>query len=263
MTHDGPEHPHHGGGGHPHARGATGVPGSPVVFERAQTDGSRSGLDIDRMVECAISIADAEGLVALSMRRVARELGRPAVMSLYRHVQSKDDLIDLMLDRVVGEATVVSAADQDWRVTLRDSAIARRAVMLRHPWAIEVSAGRALLGPYSLGQMERTLEALDGLGITLDLAFSIFGCVDAYTMGSVADEIARQGSWDQHTLKVQRSRPDLSEAMASGAYPLLARFVAGHRHPSSDERFQFGLDRLLDGVATLVERDIDTDARGE
>ena len=249
------EHPHHGGGrGHAHARHAAGSAGPPAAFERAQTDGSRSGLDIGRMVECAISIADAEGLVALSMRRVARELGRPAVMSLYRHVRSKDDLIDLMLDQVLGEAAVVSAADQGWRVTLHDGAIARRATMLRHPWAIEASAGRALLGPHSLGQMERTLEALDGVGITPDLAFSIFGCVDAYTMGSVADDIARQGTWERHVAAAERSRPDISEAIATGAYPALARFVAGHRHPSSDERFQFGLERLLDGVATLLER---------
>jgi len=217
-------------------------------------DTSRSSLDIGRMVESAISIADAEGLGALSMRRVAKELGRPAVMSLYRHVHSKDDLIDLMLDQVLGEAAVVSGAERDWRGTLRDGAIARRTTMLRHPWAIEASAGRALLGPHSLAQMERALEALDGAGITLDLAFSIFACVDAYTMGAVADDIARRGSWEQHSLKAERSRPDLSEAMASGAYPALARFVTGHRHPSSDERFHFGLDRLLDGVAMLLER---------
>jgi AcrR family transcriptional regulator len=248
------EHPHHVGGGREHAHQAAGPAGPPTVFQRAQADGSRSGLDIGRMVECAISIADAEGLVALSMRRVARELGRPGVMSLYRHVQSKDDLIDLMLDQVLGEAPVVSAGDQDWRVPLRDGAIARRATMARHPWAIEASAGRALLGPHSLAQMERTLAALDGVGITLDLAFLILACVDAYTMGSVADDIARQVSWEQHSLKVERSRPDLTKAMASGAYPTLARFVTGHRHPSSDERFQFGLDRLLDGVATLLER---------
>jgi hypothetical protein len=107
--------------------------------------------------------------------------------------------------------------------------------------------------------MERTLEALDAVGITPDLAFSIFGCVDAYTMGAVADDVARQVSWEQHTLKAERSRPDLSAAMASGAYPALARFVAGHRHPSSDERFRFGLERLLDGIGTLLERDGDAD----
>lgn len=227
---------------------------------KAQTDDSRPGLDIGRMVECAISIADAEGLGALSMRRVAKELGRPAVMSLYRHVESKDDLLDLMLDRVLGEAVVVTAADRDWRGTLRDGAVARRTTMLRHPWAIEASAGRALLGPSSLEQMERALEALDSAGITPDLAFLIFGCVDAYTMGAVADDIARQASWEQHTLKAERSRPDLSAAMASGAYPALARFVAGHRHPTSDERFQFGLERLLDGIATLLESGPDADA---
>jgi AcrR family transcriptional regulator len=215
------------------------------------------------MVECAISIADAEGLAALSMRRVARELGRPAVMSLYRHVQSKDDLIDLMLDQVIGEAAVVSAADQDWHATLRDGAIARRAAMLRHPWAIEASAGRAPIGPNSLAQMEHTLEAIAGLSITLDLAVSIFDCVSAYTMGSVADDIARQGEWEQHTITVEQGRHYMLDAMATGAYPTLARFVADHRHPSSDERFQFGLDRLLDGVATLLERDSVPDTRRE
>jgi AcrR family transcriptional regulator len=247
------EHPHRGGGRDPvHTRRAADPAESTADFQEARGRRSRPTLDAERMVACAISIADAEGLGALSMRRVARELERHAVMSLYRHVQSKDDLIDLMLDQVLGEAAVMPAADQDWRATLRDGAMARRATMLRHPWAIEASAGRALLGPHSLEQMERTLEALDGVGITPDLAFSIFGCVDAYTAGSVADDIARQGAWEQHTLKAARSRPDLSEAMASGAYPALARFVAGHRHPTSDERFQFGLDRLLDGVATLL-----------
>jgi AcrR family transcriptional regulator len=258
MMSDRPEHPHHGGGrGHAHARRAAGSAGSPTVFERAQADDSRSGLHIGRMVECAISIADAEGLVALSMRRVARELGRPAVMSLYRHVQSKDDLIDLMLDQVVGEAAAVSVADQGWRATLRDGAIAQRAAMLRHPWAIEASAGRPLIGPHSLSHIDRTLEALEALGIALNLAVSIFDCVDAYTRGSVADEVAREGAGERHTLtaeQLRRSVAYMSEAMASGAYPTLARFVAGHKHASSDERFEFGLDRLLDGVATLLER---------
>ena len=145
--------------------------GVPLDRARAVTrPGPRAGIDVDRIVAAAVALADAEGLAAVSMRQVAARLGVGA-MTLYTHVPGKGELVDLMLDHVLGElytdAPDVSTDEpQAWRERLTAVAQANWDLYVRHPWALHVATGRPPLGPNLLAKYERELRAVDGLGLS-------------------------------------------------------------------------------------------------
>jgi AcrR family transcriptional regulator len=238
-------------------RGRRNAPDS-VSFQRAARASGQPGLDVDQIVKAAVTIADDEGLQAVTMRRVARELGRSAVMSLYRHVLNRDDVVELMIDAVIGEALAELGPADTMRSFLREEALTRRRVLLRHPWAVEASAGRAALGPNSLAYVERMLSAVEEFGVEADLAQSMVNAVDAYTTGFVSDQVARARAVERSGMAPEdilaTIGPYMREAVESGKYPALARFMADHRHPTPDESFEFGLDRLLDGFEAYLGR---------
>src|SRR5262245_25957268 len=117
--------------------------GSDVIWARPDRAGRgpRPAHSRAAIAAAAVRIADAEGLDAVSMRRLAAELGAGAT-SLYRYVARKDDLLDLMVDAVVGEGPPPAAPSGDWRADLREIAYSTRALILRHPWAAMLLAGR-------------------------------------------------------------------------------------------------------------------------
>jgi AcrR family transcriptional regulator len=214
---------------------------------------------VDRIVESAVALADTEGVDAVSMRRVASELG-VGTMSLYRYVETKDDLLDLMTDQVMGEAlTTPDDPALGWRFRLRALALRYRQVMLRHPWAVQITATRPPLGPNVLRNTERLLATLDGLGLTIEQMSALSGTVVSYVRGAVVSEIAeaevarRTGQTeDEYRATVG---PYLMQVLAQGRHPLLARFV----HEVDDalgpaDMFEQGLDWVLDGVGDAVER---------
>ncbi|MFC5007448.1 TetR/AcrR family transcriptional regulator [Dactylosporangium cerinum] len=139
------------------------------------------------MTRAAVEIADHEGLDAATMRRIAQEMGTGA-MSLYRYVPKRDDLIDLMLDAVVGEVELPERPTGDWRADLSLVAHQTRAVGLRHPWQVTL-ARRPTLGPNSLRVYDFSLRALDGFGLHVDEMTSLCGMVGDYVASAVRDEI--------------------------------------------------------------------------
>ncbi|HJX42937.1 MAG TPA: TetR/AcrR family transcriptional regulator [Geodermatophilus sp.] len=224
--------------------------------------GPRSSLDVDRVVDAAVRLADAEGLPALSMRRVAADLG-VAVMTLYGHVPGKGELVDLMLDSVLAELypdeEVVTAGD--WRTRLAAVARANWDLFLRHPWALHLATGRPPLGPHLMRKYELELRAVDGLGLSeveMDLLVTLVNDFVQGTVGGVQEKVvAERVSGVSEDQWWSAMAPHVDRFFDAERFPTVARVgpVAGEelQAASDPERsFAFGLARLLDGVGVLV-----------
>jgi len=222
-----------------------------------------AALSRDQIVRTAIRVADAEGADAVSMRRIARELNA-GTMSLYWHVVSKEELLDLMLDAVQGDQENPEPSG-DWRQDMREAARAVRQSLHEHPWLMDFIGGRPPVGPKSLRNLERTLGYFDGLNLDIRMTMDIATTLGTYVMGAVLREVQEQNS----QTFTEQMLADMTEAerekvfgefiervQATGRYPHLARVLALGYDPDAaetrDERFEFGLDCLLDGVAARI-----------
>jgi AcrR family transcriptional regulator len=226
--------------------------------------GPRPGLDVDRIVAAAVRLADADGLAALSMRRVAAELGVGA-MTLYTHVPGKGELVDLMLDGVLGEMY----PDEDvvrsggWRDRLEAVARANWELFLRHPWTVHLATGRPPLGPGLMRKYELELRAVDGLGLSelqMDLVVTLLNGFVRGSVGGVHERAAAEratGTTEEQWWRA--TEPYLARVFDAERYPTAARVgpVAGEELQAAyapERTFEFGLARLLDGIGALVER---------
>jgi AcrR family transcriptional regulator len=212
----------------------------------------------DRIVSAAIAIADAEGLSGLSMRRVAAELG-VATMSLYRHVEDKDDLLTRMLDAVFRAAPLPSSAPPGWRPRLELAGRTLWRSCRAHPWlapALSVTRPQPIAG--GMAYTEWVLAALDGVGLSHDEMFTTHLILFNYTRGtavnveSEAEAEASSGLSSQEWMMSQL--PALQAVLASGAIPTFARVIESEYDLDLDALFEFGLDCFLDGVAARIAR---------
>jgi AcrR family transcriptional regulator len=237
---------------------------SMALLWRSEQGGARtgrSGLSVDRIVEAAIEIADAEGLGALSMRRVAERLG-VGTMSLYTYVPGKGELIDVMLDTVLGETAKPDDVAGGWRERLDLIARENWALHLRHPWTLQVVAmARPPLGPNVIAKYDYELSAVSGLGLTAVEMDSIVSLVVGFVHGAarVAVEVSqaeqRTGMTDEQWW--QAHGPLLEKVMDPGRFPVAASVgeAAASEHQGAfdpQHAFEFGLQRILDGVEALV-----------
>lgn len=215
------------------------------------------------IVAAAIKVADAEGAEAVSMRRIARELNAGA-MSLYWHIESKDELLDLMLDAVEAEQEV-AAPTGNWRTDLRAMAVAQRAVLHRHEWLMDFIGGRPPLGPNTLRNLERALAITDKLELDFETALNVLGAVSTYVIGSVLREFRERRVQQRDTERYAGTpEAELCEIMhahvervrATGRFPHFVRIFDEDIDPDAagtrDTRFEFGLDCVLDGVAARL-----------
>ncbi len=215
---------------------------------------------VEDVVRAAIALADAEGLSALSMRRVAEALGL-SPMSLYTYVPSKAELVDLMLDRVAGEDQTPDPAN-GWRARLEQIARQHWSRAQRHPWILQVGTHRPPLGPNVLARVESTLCAIDGLGLTEMEMDQVTSVVSDYVRGAVraaldAREIEKQtGMTDEQWWAM--NTPLLQGLVDPARYPTTVRMGEAYKSgqmpgPDPERNFEFGLQRVLDGLATFVE----------
>ncbi|MER6950129.1 TetR/AcrR family transcriptional regulator [Nonomuraea sp. NPDC000554] len=229
-------------------------PASVLVWSRDQRTPRRQAPSVEQIVRTAVVIADAEGLAALSMRRVAAELGS-GTASLYRYVASRDDLLDLMIDKVHGEDGPPTLSG-DWRADLTSVAQHTRATLLRHPWLGSELTGRPALGANSLRQQDVALTAAAALTPDITLAANVVDAVLAYVFGTVAQELAELQAQRRSGLTEEQWRagvgPYIREVIDSGAYPQFARRVIEAEDSTPDERFAFGLACVLDGAEARV-----------
>ena len=224
--------------------------------------GPRPGLDVDRVVAAAVGLADAEGLAALSMRRVAAELG-VGTMTLYTHVPGKGELVDLMLDGVLGELYPDGEVPAgSWRDRLETVARANWQLFLRHPWAVHVATGRPPLGPGLMRKYELELRAVDGLGldeVEMDLLVSLLNGFVRGSVGGVHERTAAErvtGITEEQWWRA--TEPYVTRVFDAERFPTAARVgpVAGAELQAAyapERTFEFGLARLLDGIGVLVE----------
>ncbi|MFI6037679.1 TetR/AcrR family transcriptional regulator [Streptomyces sp. NPDC051315] len=223
---------------------------------RRPSRGPKPGLTLDRIVEAAVHVADTEGLEALSMRRVATELGTGA-MSLYRYVPGKAELLDLMLDRVQRPGDPAQLGDGGWRSALEAMARATLALYRRHPWLLRINQSRPLLGPSALDGLEAVLSRIRPMGLTDSELVSAVVMVDGYVVGAartqVYQEEAERKSGQTTAEFYAAQAPFLEKIMATGRYPVLASLAEDTWSPDFDH-FEFGLQRILDGLEVLVER---------
>jgi AcrR family transcriptional regulator len=222
--------------------------------------GPRPSLSGDQVVTVAIQIADQDGLGGLSMRRLAEDLGITA-MSLYGYVPSKAELLDVMADRVYAGIRLGGSPAQSWQATLTALAEQHWALLLAHPWLLQIAASRPLLGPGMTAFYDAELAAVDGLGLTdihMDLIVSL---VDDYVRGAArgaveaAEAQARTGVSDQQWW--QTYGPLLAEVLDPARYPTAIRVgaAAGAEYGSAHDparSFAFGLRRIIDGIAAFV-----------
>ncbi len=225
------------------------------------TRGGRSALSVDRIVQTGIELADAEGLPALSMRRIAERLGS-GTMSLYTHVPGKAELIDVMLDTVLAETARPEDVDGGWRSRLELVARENWALYHRHPWMLQVVTSRPPLGPNTIAKYDYELEALEGIGLTdieMDSVLSlILGHVEGAARRSVEamQVVRRTGVTDEQWWYA--NAPLLEKMIDVSRYPTAARVgsATGEAFGAASNpahAFVFGLQRILDGIAVLIE----------
>jgi AcrR family transcriptional regulator len=219
--------------------------------------GPKPALTLDQIVSAAIMIADTDGLDALSMRRVAREL-HVGTMSLYRYLPGKAELLDLMLDAVSDPGKEIAQSQgKDWRDTLELIARGARDRYLTHPWLLQVNWSRPVVGPNTLAGLEFAIGVIGGLGLTdqerLTLMITLDGFVTGVTRSQLHSVAAVETTGVSDEEFWTRHYPVLGKAMASGEYPTMAALSEDTFSLGWDETFDWGLQRVLDGVEALVE----------
>jgi AcrR family transcriptional regulator len=210
-------------------------------------------LDADTIVETALRIADADGLEAVSMRRIATEL-RVGTMSLYHHVADKDELLELMSDATSAELIVPGEILGDWREALRQIAHRTRDAFLRHPWLIDTAGTRPVVTPNSLRHVEQSVAVVAGLDVDRETAIAMVMATDDYTIGHVFRQ-SRFGT-GRRPLASEEERARVRELLDAGEFPHLAQvFADADNIAPPPDTFDAGLEWLFDGMqATLDAR---------
>ncbi|MFG2386840.1 TetR/AcrR family transcriptional regulator C-terminal domain-containing protein [Streptomyces avermitilis] len=244
--------------------GARGVPGP------------KPGLDVDTIVAAGIAVADEEGMAALSMRAVGAWLGRTA-MALYTYVPSKSELVDLMHDRVLAELPTEYDTGAGWRAAIAAWADDTWAFYLRHPWVLQVSQARPVLGPGEYAQLETVVRILGGIGLEPLRIRRVIAVLFQFVRGMARVAAERQQAapatgvsdeewWAVRTALLAEVAPDFAErfpalaALESHATAAVVVDAAGEESAEdvpylereAKEAFRVGLELILDGVDEAV-----------
>ncbi|GAA2119866.1 TetR/AcrR family transcriptional regulator [Kitasatospora saccharophila] len=218
------------------------------------TRGPKPGLTLESIARAGIEIADAEGLAAVSMQRVAGLLGHTK-MALYRYVPGKAELVALMIEHTAGDPPPPSGAP--WRERLTEWTHRMAAVLTAHPWLLDALAAPRATGPRELAWLESVVSALDGQGLTgaerMDAAVLLIG--HARTIAAQH----RQSATGSPEAELLHALVPLIRTHAA-RYPALAAALA-EPPGGRDNAFDFGLARILDGLAALIDRRAGTPAR--
>jgi AcrR family transcriptional regulator len=218
--------------------------------------GPKPGLTVDAIVEAAISLADTGGLGAVSMASVAKQLGF-TTMSLYRYVQSKDELLQLMWNASAQGAQSVVLTGTGWRAQLREWAIIQRDMLDRHPWITEMPMAAPPMAPNSLAFVERALQAMDDAALDDAERMRVIGLLSSYTLSEarMANDARRAPA------AMPDQQPASFEALLrllvdEATYPRLHRlaWTGDPRPPDEREEFLRGIDCILDGVQAAIDR---------
>ncbi|MGW9046309.1 TetR/AcrR family transcriptional regulator [Streptomyces lydicus] len=232
--------------------------------------GPKPALSVDVIVGAGIAVADAEGMAALSMRAVGERLGRTA-MALYTYVPGKSELVDLMYDQVLAELPADYDLTAGWRAALTSWAEDTWAFSLRHPWVLQVSQARPVLGPNEYRAMEALLRVLYATELSPAVLRRVVGTLTHFVRGAVqtvaesrlaaaSTGVPDEEWWQARSAVLAEVAPDFAER-----FPLLVGLEAEGAAPVADgtvpylERearttFEVGLGVVLDGIEAAVAR---------
>jgi AcrR family transcriptional regulator len=239
-------------------------PRAELVWERPEPSvrTAPGPLSRERIVRAAIAIADAEGLAAVSLRKVAAALDA-GPMRLYGYMSTKEELLELMVDVVYGEMVSAGPIRGDWRDALRALAHRTREAARAHPWFIDLLVGRQHLGPHALAHLESSMAALaDTPGFeSIELVMDAVGTVNAYVIGALrgeAGELRAELESGQSKSEWQLTVwPYVQRMLATGRFPTLSKVVRDALHPPLERVFERRLECVLDGIAARLQRTSD------
>ena len=219
------------------------------------TRGPKRGLTLDRIVAAGIKVAMTDGIGGLSMARVASELG-VGTMSLYRYVAAKDELLMLMVDTALGPPPQADDGENDWRAGLTRWAVGLRDAYRRHPWSLRVPISAPPLGPNNVAWLERALRSQSRTPLSEQDKLSCVLLLSGFVRNDAtltADFAAGSGG--------EPLMPGygvmLSRLVPRDGFPALHRAIASGSLDDEDDidaEFNFGLERILDGIDTLIRR---------
>lgn len=223
-------------------------------------------LSVERIVETALDLADRQGSQALSMRKLASALGVEA-MSLYHHVNSRESLLDLMVDRVFAELTEngdapVRPADRkknrpfrEWKGWMKETSAQMRSVLLNHPWSVGLLDSRRNPGPATLSYQNARLGRLRDAGFSLDMAAHAVAVQDSFIYGFVLQELALPFENEED---LEELVEDIQTSMPAGQYPHLEEMMqelVSRKDYSFYREFEFGLSLLIEGLEAKLGRE--------
>jgi AcrR family transcriptional regulator len=223
---------------------------------REEASGRRVRVTRDRALRAAVALADEAGLESLTMRSLAQELG-VVPMALYKHVANKDDLIDGMVDIIIGEIDP-AIAGADWRSAVRERILSARRALLRHPWARAAIESRTTMTPVVLGYMESMIGLFRAGGLSVDLTHHVLHALAGRIWGFTQEVFG-----DRPTSEAPKVDPEAQAAASSemaARYPYSYELAMAIAHDQTsvvgggcDDQFEFefALDILLDGFERL------------
>lgn len=212
---------------------------------------SPTPLSREQILQTALHLADEGGLEALSMRKVAQELGVKA-MSLYNHIANKDDMIDGIVNLVVSEIEL-PRFDLDWKTAMRRRAISAHEVLLKHPWAAMAIMSRINIGPAMLSYIDRTIGCLREAGFSWEMADHAWNAIDSHIYGFTLQEL----NFPVEATEYAETAESFISHIPPGQYPYMHQLSLYIIDGSYDglHDFELGLDFVLDGLDRLRDRD--------
>ncbi|MGH2894824.1 MAG: TetR/AcrR family transcriptional regulator [Solirubrobacteraceae bacterium] len=214
--------------------------------------GPRRGLTLERIVDAGIAVALGEGIGALSMARIAKELG-VGTMSLYRYVAAKDELLTMMVDTALGTPPP-AVEGEDWRAGLTRWAVGVHTAYRSQPWTLRVPISGPPLGPNNVGWLDNALAALAGSVLTEQEKLSCVLLISGFVRNdaTLTADFAEASGGEQLMPGYGRL---LARLTSADALPALHRAIASGALDDPDDpdaEFNFGLERILDGIAALM-----------
>jgi AcrR family transcriptional regulator len=216
-----------------------------------QTDSKaerRAPLNRQRVLRAAVALADQSGIESLTMRRLGQELGVEA-MSLYNHVANKDDILDGIVDLIVGDIDVPPTGT-DWKSAMRQRAVSAHEVLLAHPWAAMLIMSRYNIGPGMTRYLDATLGRLREGGFSIEGALDAWNTLDSHLYGFTLQEL----NLPFEVQEAQQVSASVLPQIPVGQYPHVAEVITHVMQTGRAEDFEFGLGLILDALERILNR---------
>jgi len=208
----------------------------------------RAPLSRERVLRAAVALADQSGIESLTMRQLGQKLGVEA-MSLYNHVANKDDILDGIVDLVLGDIDV-PATGTKWKTAMRHRAISAHEVLLAHPWAAVLIMSRYNIGPGMTRYLDATLGRLREGGFSIEGALDAWNTLDSHLYGFTLQELNLPFEVEE----AQQVSADVLTQLPADEFPHVAEVITEIMQSGRTENFEFGLDLILDGLERILDR---------